>query len=525
MSAALAAAEEGAHVAVMSKGSLDHTNTRYAQGGIAAAVGKSDRPEFHAGDTMILGRGLCNPEIVDALTARAPAAIDWLVKAGMQFDRNLDGTFDLGREGGHREARVLHSHGTATGLELQRVLIQSARGQRNLDLHPHGTAIDLLKDAEGRVAGVLALQGQPHSRTAEPVFFEASEVILATGGGGQIYRETTNPQLATGDGLAMAARAGACLQDLEFVQFHPTILYLAGAARFLISEVTRGAGAVLRDRSGVAFMDAYHSDRELAPRDVVSRAIFDRMIQTGDTHVYLDLSDVPDPGSKFPALARITGEFGIDIRKHPIPVRPAVHYFVGGVAADLHGRTSKEGLWATGEVASTGFHGANRMGSNSLLEGLVHGRLVGQTAAQQLNNTGRRFLLPGTNTATVTQAELNLNDMVYSLKSLMWRQVGIVREGLGLQDAAERMSAWEGYLARLGPATPVGVEAVNMVQVAQLLTFSALYREESRGTHCRSDFSETRDEWNCHTRIEVNDNGLQLFQSSSVGAEAKADRE
>ncbi|TAH34881.1 MAG: L-aspartate oxidase [Planctomycetota bacterium] len=517
--AALSAADEGAHVMVLSKSALEDGNTRYAQGGIAAAIGSDDRPEFHAGDTLAVGCGLADPGVVEAVTSGAPEAIQWLLRAGMQFDRSPEGGLSLGREGGHRVARILH-HGTATGLELQRVLSSLARAHGRVDLYERVTAVDLLHDAEGRIGGLLALD--VHGRP-EAVLFEADVVILATGGAGQIYRETTNPQLASGDGIAMALRAGAALADLEFVQFHPTILYLAGAARFLISEVVRGAGAVLRDRTGAAFMAEYHPDRELAPRDVVSRAIFRRMVQTGDTHVYLDFSAVADAAARFPALARITREFGIDIRKDPIPVRPAVHYFVGGVLADLEGRSSQEGLWAAGECASTGFHGANRLGSNSLLEGLVHGRMVGRAAAGSLGGgTRRRFLLPRPAPArSAVGAELNLTDLVYSLKSLMWRQVGIERTAAGLSDALERIGQWDSYLARLGPFTPDGVEAVNMVQVAYLVARAALFREESRGTHFRTDYPHSDEAWRVHTRLHCDAGRLRLHTAPAV-LEARA---
>jgi L-aspartate oxidase len=499
LSAALAAADEGAHVMVLSKGGLAETNTRWAQGGIAAAVAPGDDPELHADDTMRLGYGLSDLELVRDITDAAPQAMDWLIQSGMLFDREPDGALQLGREGGHRAPRILHCGGTATGKELQRVLLARVRQHERIDLYPDTGAIELLKDAEGAVRGLVAFA---HARGApEPAVFEAGAVLLATGGGGQIYRETTNPQLATGDGVAMALRAGADLRDLEFVQFHPTILYLAGAARFLISEVTRGAGAVLRDRDGTAFLADAHPDADLAPRDVVSRAIFRRMVEHGDTHVGLDMSGVPDAARRFPALARIGSEFGIDIARDPVPVRPAVHYFVGGVVADLEGRTSLAGLWAAGECASTGFHGANRMGSNSLLEGLVHGRRAGAAAARESRRAMRRPLHPATGGARPPHpgAELNLRDMTYSLKSLMWRQVGLERDAQGLSDALERLDTWAGYLARLGPFTPEGVEVLNMVHVAQAVAASALFREESRGAHFRVDHPSTDPKWHLHT--------------------------
>lgn len=495
---------------VLCKGRMTDTNTHYAQGGIAAAVGPDDDVELHAGDTLRLGYGISEAHVVEAITAAAPEAMDWLLQSGMSFDREPSGEFSLGMEGGHRMPRILHSGGTATGKELQRVLAARAQQHPHIDIYTNTTAVELLKDAEGSVTGLVALSRQGSDGAFNPVLFEANSVVLATGGGGQIFRETTNPQLATADGLAMALRAGAALHDLEFVQFHPTILYLAGAARFLISEVVRGEGAVLRDRSGIAFMPDFHVDADLAPRDVVSRAIFRRMIEAGDTNVFLDLAKVAHPKRRFPALARIASEFGIQIGTDPIPVRPAVHYFVGGVAADLEGRTNVDGLYAVGECASTGFHGANRMGSNSLLEGLVHGRLVGDRILDRKRSV-RRFLAPNLpEDHRAPAAELNLTDMTYSLKSLLWRQVGIERDAAGLADAQERLDTWANYLERLGPFTPEGVEVMNMVQVAQAITRSASFREESRGAHFRSDFPDTDPDWRVHSRLESTGAGLRI---------------
>ena len=510
LATALSAAEKGGHVMVLCKGRIADTNTHYAQGGIAAAVGPNDDVELHAGDTLRLGYGISEAQVVEAITAAAPEAMDWLLESGMSFDREPSGNFSLGMEGGHRLPRILHSGGTATGKELQRVLAARAQQHPHIDFYPNTTAVELLKDSEDVVTGLVALTRQGSDGTFNPVLFEANSVVLATGGGGQIFRETTNPQLATADGLAMALRAGAVLQDLEFVQFHPTILYLAGAARFLISEVVRGEGAVLRDRNGVAFMSAFHPDADLAPRDVVSRAIFRRMIEAGDTNVFLDLAKVTNPECRFPGLARIASEFGIQIGADPIPVRPAVHYFVGGVAAALDGSTNVDGLYAVGECASTGFHGANRMGSNSLLEGLVHGRLVGDRILDRKRSV-RRFVAPNLpDDHRAPAAELNLTDMTYSLKSLLWRQVGIERDAAGLADAQERLDTWAHYLERLGPFTPEGVEVMNMVQVAQAITRSASFREESRGAHFRSDFPDTDPDWRVHSRLESTGNGLRI---------------
>ena len=510
LSAALSAADLGKSVMVLSKGALSSSNTAHAQGGMAAALGEDDCAEFHAGDTLDLGYGLCDARVVEEFTLAAPESVRWLLKAGMQFDRDPSGGLSLGMEGGHRVPRVLHSGGAATGQELQRVLSARGRNHRLIDLFENLTAVELLKDDHGRVRGLLALRRTSNHRKAEPVLFEADAVVMATGGGGQIYRETTNPELATADGVAMGLRAGAKLQDLEFVQFHPTILYLAGAARFLISEITRGAGAVLRDSHGDAFMEDAHPRKDLAPRDVVSRAIFRRMLELKDTNVFLDLTHVEAPESRFPGLARITREFGIEMNRDLIPVRPAVHYMVGGIRADLEGRTSLPGLFAVGECASTGFHGANRMGSNSLLEGLVHGRMVGKVVANEASPHHSKLALPDRGRKPLGSAQLNLTDMTYSLKALMWRQVGIERDQQGLEDASRSLQAWEGFLSRLGPFTPEGVEVVNMVQVGAAITASALFREESRGTHYRTDFPQTEGGWQLHSVLNPLEDGLHL---------------
>ena len=519
LSAALTAADLGKSVMVLSKGALSSSNTAHAQGGMAAALGPEDSADFHAGDTVEVGYGLCDSRVVEEFTHAGPEAVRWLLKAGMQFDRDPSGKLAMGMEGGHRVARVLHSGGAATGQELQRVLSARGRNHRHIDLFENLTAVELLKDEDGRVRGLLALRRHANSRRADPVLFEADSVIMATGGGGQIFRETTNPELATADGVAMAMRAGAKLQDLEFVQFHPTILYLAGAARFLISEITRGAGAVLRDSEGTAFMAGAHPRKDLAPRDVVSRAIFRRMLELEDTNVFLDLTHVDNPEARFPGLARITREFGMEMARDLIPVRPAVHYMVGGVQADLDGRTSLPGLFAVGECACTGFHGANRMGSNSLLEGLVHGRLIGKVVAEEPPSVRNKLALPDRGRKPLGSAQLNLTDMTYSLKSLMWRQVGIEREQAGLEDACRSLQAWEGFLSRLGPFTPEGIEVVNMVQVGAAITYSALFRQESRGTHFRTDFPDTLPNWQIHSVLNSDSMGLNLAAKTVVGSD------
>lgn len=513
LSAAISAANKGLHVMLLSKGDISDTNTQWAQGGIAAAVGADDSPELHASDTIRLGYGLSEHGIVEAFTGAGPEAIHWLNEMGMPFDLSPNGELHLEREGGHRVSRILHSAGTATGRELQRTLVSQVRSHALIDVYHSTRAIELLKDGNGKVSGIVAMTKSSGHKSFETVIFEGNAIVLATGGGGQIYRETTNPQQATADGLGMALRIGAELNDLEFVQFHPTILYLAGAARFLISEVTRGAGAKLVDKNGIEFMKDCHPDAELAPRDVVSRAIFRRMVDTHARYVGLDFSSVENPSSQFPGLARICEGFGIDIEHQLIPVRPAVHYFVGGIRSDLYGRTSVEGLFAIGECASTGFHGANRMGSNSLLEGLVHGRICGEFLADNLpNRTNWQFDEKPTPSRLI-DVPLNLNDITYSLKSLMTSDVGVERDADGLHEASLLIHNWESYMSRLMPFSAHGIEVLNMIQVAQAVTWCAQFRLESRGAHFRRDFPETDARWQSHTRLQPFPESCQIFTS------------
>ena len=408
---ALAAAREGAEVAVLAKKDLTESNTVYAQGGIAAVLDPADSFESHVADTLSVGCGLADPEVVEAVIRAGPAAMDRIMAWGAAFDRDEAGDLDLSREGGHSHRRILHAGGDATGREIQDTIVASLDADPRVTAFPETFVVDLLTDGEGGVCGLVAARG------GELVLFQADRIVLATGGAGQVYRETTNPPVATGDGVALGFRAGAVVRDLEFFQFHPTCLYIAGAARVLISEIVRGAGGVLRDRHGHRFMPDYHPDAELAPRDVVSRAVFDRMVATEDTSVFLDLSDVDgDPHRRFPGISRICRYFGIDIATDPVPVRPGAHYMIGGLRVDIDGRTSSPGLYAVGECASTGLHGANRMGSNSLLESLVLGARAGRTAAaEQPRSTGT----PGPVARGLGEApggiQVNIQDVTYSL--------------------------------------------------------------------------------------------------------------
>lgn len=498
--AALSAAARGANVALIAKDELGETNTVYAQGGVAAVLSRADSFAAHIQDTLKVGCGLAEHEAVEAVVRGGPEAIERLLQLGAQFDRTPAGEIELSREGGHSHARILHAMGDATGEEIQRALREGIVAHPQITCFTQRFVVDVLTDPDGRSVGVLS-----RSQRGELVAFFAPHVVLATGGAGQVYRETTNPVIATGDGLAAGFRAGAIARDCEFVQFHPTCLYIAGAARQLISEIVRGAGGILRDRHGVRFMPEYHPDAELAPRDVVSRAIFTQMVRTNDTNVYLDLSQLEaDPHRLFPGISSICRFFGIDIARDPVPVRPGAHYMVGGLETDLDGRTSVPGLYAVGECASSGLHGANRMGSNSLLEGLVLGARTGLVAAaggdartRSLDAICRTHALP----RPPRGVRVNLEDLTYSLKSLMWRQMGIERQRDGLQDALTKIEFWSRAVQDLGASEPRALELVNMLTVARLATLGALAREESRGCHFRSDFKSAREEWRMHTRI------------------------
>lgn len=508
LSAALASAKSR-DVIVLAKGRLSETNTSYAQGGVAAALSGDDSPELHAKDTVAASAGLADPEIVKLITDSAPSALSRLLDWGARFDRNATGELELSREGGHSRQRIVHAQGASTGSEIQRVIVETVRAQQKVSVFERVFVLDLLTSPQGKCVGALAW-----SEEVGFVAFGAEQTILATGGAGQIYRETTNPEIATGDGLAMAYRAGAQLRDLEFIQFHPTTLYIAGAARVLISEVVRGAGGILRDRQGCAFLQEAHPDAELAPRDVVSRAITRRMAETNDTNVYLDLSKIQgDPRKLYPRIAEICKFFDIDLRKDPIPVRPGAHYSIGGVKVDSKGRSSLEGLFAVGEVSSSGLHGANRIGSNSLLECLVFGHAAGQAAAESV--LGLRQTLEGGEHRNGRQdpeaVGLNLDDMVYSLKSLMGRDVGVERTKEGLQEAVERLEFWGRYLYRFSFTHKRGWELLNMLTVANLMAASAFAREESRGVHYRSDFPRRDDEqWLGHLNISRSTKDTQI---------------
>jgi len=410
---------------------------------------------------------------------------------GSEFDRE-NGELALTQEGGHSHRRVAHALGDATGKEVMRAMTERIRSRTNGQIWESTFIIDLLTH-EGRCRGALVWNAR-HGRT----FIWAKETILATGGAGRLYRETTNPEIATADGHAIAFRAGVELRDMEFVQFHPTVLYIAGSVRYLISEAVRGEGAYLLDVTGRRFMSDYDSAMELARRDIVSRGITLQMQKTGHPCVYLDLShlDADRIRERFPHIGKVCAEFGLDITRDRIPVRPGAHYMIGGVSVDARGQTPLPGLWAAGEVTSSGLHGANRLGSNSLLEGLVFGRSAGAGAAAAARDRPDDFVVVPVTADWSTmedheEDQLNLGDVRNALTSLMWRQVGISRDAQGLGQAAEQVEFWDQYVSAREFRDPPGWELQNMLLVARLIISAAMCRTESRGVHYRSDFPQT----------------------------------
>lgn len=500
--AGLRAAVEAAKkcsVLLICKDDIDEGNTKYAQGGIAVAMAPGDTVDLHIADTLAAGQGLCDEAVVGEVIRDGPARIRELIEWGTRFDR-AGGGLAYTREGGHSRRRVIHARGDTTGQEVERALVSVVRSSERIKVFEHTFAMDLLV-LDGHCRGCVVWQ---ESRGLSLVW--AKSVILATGGCGEVYRETTNPEITTGDGLAMAYRGGAVLRDMEFVQFHPTTLYIAGAARALITEAVRGEGAVLLNKQGDRFMPDYHPDAELAPRDVVSRSIREEIAKVGGTCVYLDLRHLPADRvrKRFPMIRDLCASFDIDISKDVIPVRPSAHYMIGGVRADAHGRTSIGSLFACGEVACTGLHGANRLGSNSLLEGLVFGQCAGRAAGEAAREQENHVVPGRIQTPVVPQRSwaLDLEDVENSLRSLMWRNVGVERREPALGEAAEMIDFWCSYVLDKTFATSAGWELQNMLTVSRLIVEAAQRRRESRGVHYRLDHTEKDDvAWAKHIDI------------------------
>jgi L-aspartate oxidase len=490
------------NVVLATKDRLKESNSAYAQGGIAGVFDPVDHFANHVADTLTAGKGLCDRAVVETVVREAPDRIRELGSMGALFDQT-DGEIALTQEGGHSHRRVVHALGDATGKEVMRALIERVRSEPQIDVWENTFTIDLLTH-EGECRGALVWNAS-HGKT----FVWAKQTILATGGAGRLYRETTNPEIATADGHAMAFRAGCQLRDMEFMQFHPTVLYIAGSSRHLISEAARGEGGLLRDCLGHRFMPDYDPAAELAPRDIVSRSITRQMEKTRHHCVYLDLTHLPKSlvMERFPHIRQVCAQFGLDLMRDLIPVRPGAHYMIGGVTVDNEARTTLPRLWAAGEVASSGLHGANRLASNSLLEGLVYGLRAGRNAsaaacgeADQFTalalSVGGDLAIPGEGSFAdaddpLESAALKLDDLLNSLNSEMWRKVGIERNEIDLESARQQVEFWDRYVGPHEFSITKGWELQNLLLTARLMIAAALARKESRGTHSRSDFSQT----------------------------------
>lgn len=502
---------EHVRVALFTKGQLGESNTRYAQGGLTVALGEDDSPELHFRDTIAAGAGLCDEAAVRILTEQAPLAVRWLIGMGVQFDRAQPGSNEhatkdgllLGREAAHSRWRVLHAGGDATGAEIERALMGALRQRRFVTVYEETLVTELIV-REGVCVGVQAM-----NRDGQSFAVEAGSTVLASGGAGGLWLHTSNPAGATADGIALAWRAGAALTDLEFMQFHPTVL-VAGNTSHLISEAVRGEGAYLRNHAGERFMLRYAEQAELAPRDVVARAILSEMLAEGTDCQYLDLRHLSAEKmyARFPTISAICRTLGLDLAHDLLPVAPAAHYCMGGVMVDTHGQTTLPGLYAVGEVACTGVHGANRLASNSLLEGLVFGLRVADTLAgdtrDEISSSRHVIPVPFADTAdedsSVTAHMLNEDDITRirrEVRQIMWQYVSLRRDEAGLLEAGQHIEE----LRKKVPTLEVAlfqphllqtrlIETINMLQSAHLVIAAALRRCESRGSHWRSDYAQ-----------------------------------
>lgn len=495
-------------VALLTKGQLGESNTRYAQGGLTVALGEDDSPQLHAQDTLVAGAGLCDETAVRILTEQAPSSVRWLMAMGARFDRARPGSKEhatadgllLGREAAHSRWRVLHAGGDATGAEIERALTAAARQQPSIALYEESYVQRLLVE-QGACTGLVALDRDNRQFT-----IKARSVVLANGGAGGLWLHTSNPAGATADGLALAWQAGAALTDLEFMQFHPTVL-VAGGASHLISEAVRGEGAYLRNHAGERFMLRYSELAELAPRDVVARAILSEMLAEGEDHQYLDLRHLPAARvhERFPTISTICRSYGLNLASDLLPIAPAAHYCMGGVMVGAQGQTSLPGLYAVGEVACTGVHGANRLASNSLLEGLVFGLRLADGLAGKLAGEAqparRAIAVPVyddlqryTSLLRISPDRESIADARHELRQVMWQYVSLRRHEDGLLEARARLYMLEARLLSTHASTqdasitpPAWHETVNMFKVAELVIAAALQRRESRGSHWRSD--------------------------------------
>jgi len=503
---------ERLHVIVVTKGALGESNTRYAQGGLAAAIGSDDHPDLHFQDTIAAGAGLCDEDAVRVLVAGGSAAVSWLLDRGTDFDADGE-QLALGREAAHCRNRVLHAGGDATGAEIERALVAQLRSRERVTIFEHTSAIDLVVGEGGTCAGVIVQAERESDRT----LLFAHSTVLANGGAGQLWAVSSNPPGATGDGIAMAMRAGVAVADLEFTQFHPTVLTGTGYEPFLVSEAVRGEGAYLRSSTGERFMLVDHPLAELAPRDVVARSIQRQMAIDGDNPVYLDLRHL-DPElvrTRFPTITNRLEEYGLDLSTDLIPVAPAAHFFMGGVVADTYGKTSLPHLLAIGEVSCTGIHGANRLASNSLLEGLV----LGLRAAERINESAIEHpslaVFPATRDSCSGNAPVvedgTVIAVVRSIQEIMSADVAVVRSAARLEDALIELATFEALPSLLG-GSKEAFELRNLLLLAREVTTSALTREESRGGHFREDFPLLRHELDGRHQVVRLDRGA--FQRS-----------
>jgi len=485
-------------VVILTKADPRESNTGYAQGGIAAAIGQDDSPELHASDTMSAGDGLCVPEAVDVLVREGRRYVQELLDWGAAFDRDAGGRPSLAREAAHSVRRVLHAR-DATGREIARLLWSRVSGGARIRVVDDATATDLVM-RDGTCVGARFV-----TTARQPGTVAADRTLLATGGAGQVFRETTNPAVATGDGIVIAARAGARLTDLEFVQFHPTVMNVEGSPRFLLSEALRGEGARLVNDAGEPFMNRYEPAGDLASRDLVARAIVREAERTG-APIYLTMAhlDAAFVRTRFPTIAQTCAQAGLDLARDRIPISPAAHYLMGGVETDLDGRTSVPGLFAAGEVACTGVHGANRLASNSLLEGLVFGARAADAMARPVAQPGALAALEVERTAR-PDGDAGAVPSAYEVRDLMWRAVGLLRTRATLERAVAELMRWAGAAAaarRIHPCDPEVRRVSSIATVGWLMARAALRRTESRGGHFRTDFPSRDD---LHWRKHISD--------------------